>query len=189
MSPYIHAHREREREIERLRERNRERVRKKERLIHSFIFCEMIHLYFVERSIYIYVLWNDPFIFMFCGTINLYVVERSIYILWNDPFLYFVERSIFLSLRSIFIFYGTIPFLYYVERYIFIFCGMIHFCILWNTIILLPMFSGTVEESTLDASGSTSLRNINDGYMDHVGNWNGDSRKKHYSLKIPFSWD
>jgi hypothetical protein len=22
--------------------------------------------------------------------------------------------------------------------------------------------------------------------LDHVSNWNGDSRKKHYSLKIPF---
>jgi hypothetical protein len=30
------------------------------------------------------------------------------------------------------------------------------------------------------------LTDMDEKYLDHVGNWNGDSRKKHYSLKIPF---
>jgi hypothetical protein len=104
----------------------------------------------VERIIYI--LWND--LFIFCGTINLYLLfvvfcgTIDFYILWNDRFSYFVERSIF------------------------IFCGTIHFYILWNNqflymlwnaIINLPMFSGTVEESTLEAIGNTPLRNSTDG--------------------------
>jgi hypothetical protein len=30
------------------------------------------------------------------------------------------------------------------------------------------------------------LKDMDEEDLDHVGNWNGDSRKKHYSLKIPF---
>jgi hypothetical protein len=30
------------------------------------------------------------------------------------------------------------------------------------------------------------LKDMDEKDLDHVGNWNGDSRKNHYSLKIPF---
>jgi hypothetical protein len=30
------------------------------------------------------------------------------------------------------------------------------------------------------------LKDMDEKYLDHAGNWNGDSRKKHYSLKIHF---
>jgi hypothetical protein len=30
------------------------------------------------------------------------------------------------------------------------------------------------------------LKDMDEKDFDHVGNWNGDYRKKHYSLKIPF---
>jgi hypothetical protein len=53
--------------------------------------------------------------------------------------------------------------LLFVERSNLIFCGTIHFYILWNIIINLPMFSGTVEEPALDANGNTLLRNSTDG--------------------------
>jgi hypothetical protein len=33
------------------------------------------------------------------------------------------------------------------------------------------------------------LKDMDEKDLDHVGNWNGDSRKKHYSLKISFSWN
>jgi hypothetical protein len=76
-------------------------------------------------------------IFLFCGTVHFYF-----YILCNSPFLYFVERSIFT------------------------FCGTVHFYILWNgPFFTFYMMSGTVEESTLQASGNTSLRNSSDGHI------------------------
>jgi hypothetical protein len=31
------------------------------------------------------------------------------------------------------------------------------------------------------------LKDMDEKYVDHVGNWNGDSCKKQYSLKIPFT--
>jgi hypothetical protein len=69
--------------------------------------------------------------------------------------------------RSIFTFCGTVhfhilwngPFLHFVEQSIFTFGGTVHFYIWWN------MMSGKVEESTLQASANTSLRNSTDGHI------------------------
>jgi hypothetical protein len=93
---------------------------------------------------------TDPWI-IFCGTIHLI---RKIcgtvhfYILWNGPFLHFVERSIFT-------FY---------------------------------MMSGTVEESTLQASGNMSLRNSIDGHISKNIDYVNQAQDKDKPYKTTSSW-
>jgi hypothetical protein len=78
-------------------------------IVHFFVKNLLLLLLFVERSILI-----------FFGTIQFYI-------LWNDPFIYFVVRSIFILLWNEPFFYilWNDPFLYSVEQSIFIFCGTI----------------------------------------------------------------
>jgi hypothetical protein len=106
------------RATERRREREREREREAQRdrpTDPSIVFCGTIHL----RSIYILrndILWNDPF--TFCGTICGTICGTvHFYILWNGPFLHFVERSIFTFCGTVrFYILRNSPFLHFVEH-------------------------------------------------------------------------
>jgi hypothetical protein len=84
------------------------------------IICIWSIVYFFVKNLLLLLLFVERSIFIFCGTIHFYI-------LWNDPFMYFVERSIFIFLWNSpsFIFCGTVHLLYFVEQSIFIFCGTI----------------------------------------------------------------
>jgi hypothetical protein len=80
-----------------------------------------------------------------------------------------------------------------VERSIFTLCGTVRFYIfyiLWNGPFLHFWYtmSGTVEESTLQASGNTSLRNSTDGHIRKIIDYVNQAQDKDTPYNTISSW-